>query len=288
MAGKYTDAEREARGQYQKDGSWYTSSGYRIRTGGTVRDEDAKEGSASSALSGTLKSLREQKKEIERQTADAARQAYLKRMLAEKALPQQLSAAGMTGGLEDRTRTKLQTEYDRQQKELLRQRDEAAKTIDEQIKAEKRALREMKSSTGEEMINASFYSADDVLNLEKELLLDDEENRGARSVLEVKKKEKPNYSGNANKKKGSENRQPSGARQRNIGHVDAEEHSRISKKSTGKPKTNGYVKKSSADGVGAAVVGGIAAGYLFYRGMRLLPSLLPVAWWTIPANLMVP
>ena len=190
MAGKYTDAEREARGQYQKDGSWYTSSGYRIRTGGTVRDEDAKEGSASSALSGTLKSLREQKKEIERQTADAARQAYLKRMLAEKALPQQLSAAGMTGGLEDRTRTKLQTEYDRQQKELLRQRDEAAKTIDEQIKAEKRALREMKSSTGEEMINASFYSADDVLNLEKELLLDDEENRGARSVLEVKKKEK--------------------------------------------------------------------------------------------------
>lgn len=37
-------------------------------------------------------------------------------------------------------------------------------------------------------------------------------------------------------------------------------------------------------GTGAAV----SAGYLIYRGVRMLPSLLPPLWWTIPANAMVP
>jgi hypothetical protein len=39
---------------------------------------------------------------------------------------------------------------------------------------------------------------------------------------------------------------------------------------------------------GAAVGAGIGVGYLIYRGVRLLPSLFPAAWPTIPANLAIP
>lgn len=40
-----------------------------------------------------------------------------------------------------------------------------------------------------------------------------------------------------------------------------------------------------------AVAGGVAAvglGYLIYRGIRMIPSLAPPLWWTIPGNLAVP
>jgi len=36
---------------------------------------------------------------------------------------------------------------------------------------------------------------------------------------------------------------------------------------------------------GAAAVG---AGYLIYRGIRMLPSLFPPLWWTIPGNAAIP
>ena len=38
-------------------------------------------------------------------------------------------------------------------------------------------------------------------------------------------------------------------------------------------------------GTGIVVFGG---GYLIYRGLRMLPSLIPSMWWTIPANLATP
>jgi hypothetical protein len=42
----------------------------------------------------------------------------------------------------------------------------------------------------------------------------------------------------------------------------------------------------------AVAAGGAAAtvgvGYLIYRGIRLLPSLFPPLWWTIPENLAIP
>jgi len=31
-----------------------------------------------------------------------------------------------------------------------------------------------------------------------------------------------------------------------------------------------------------------AAGYAIYRGLRMLPSLAPPLWWTIPANIVTP
>jgi Toxin with a conserved tryptophan and TIP tripeptide motif len=38
------------------------------------------------------------------------------------------------------------------------------------------------------------------------------------------------------------------------------------------------------------VAGGLAigAGYVIYRGLRMLPSLLPPLWWTLPANALAP
>jgi hypothetical protein len=40
---------------------------------------------------------------------------------------------------------------------------------------------------------------------------------------------------------------------------------------------------------GVAVVGGtVAAGYLIYRVARMIPSLFPPLWWTIPANAVIP
>lgn len=87
------------------------------------------------------------------------------------------------------------------------------------------------------------------------------------------------------KRHGSKERQPTGQRERNIGHYKGEEHGR-------RAKGNRGVKKSDVVenvGKGLAVVGGTAAvGYAAYRGLRMLPSLAPPLWWTIPANIVVP
>jgi RHS repeat-associated protein len=48
------------------------------------------------------------------------------------------------------------------------------------------------------------------------------------------------------------------------------------------PSTNKAVDKA------VKVTAGIGAAYIAYRGLRLLPSLAPPLWWTIPANLAVP
>ena len=38
----------------------------------------------------------------------------------------------------------------------------------------------------------------------------------------------------------------------------------------------------------AKVVAGVGIGYLIYRGIRLLPSLLLPLWWTLPYNAVTP
>ena len=45
---------------------------------------------------------------------------------------------------------------------------------------------------------------------------------------------------------------------------------------------------SSAGTTVAAVVAGVGAGYIAYRCLRMLPSLAPPLWWTIPANAVTP
>ena len=49
------------------------------------------------------------------------------------------------------------------------------------------------------------------------------DNIGFSDIIQYAKKEKPNYTPNPNKRKGSERRRPSGERERNVGHPDGEE-----------------------------------------------------------------
>ncbi|MFK7643173.1 hypothetical protein ACI43T_11890 [Neisseria oralis] len=36
------------------------------------------------------------------------------------------------------------------------------------------------------------------------------------------------------------------------------------------------------------IAGGVGAGYLIYRGVRMIPSFFPALWWTIPVNAVTP
>ena len=108
-------------------------------------------------------------------------------------------------------------------------------------------------------------------------------------IVLMSNRKKPNFTENPNKRKGSERRRPTGDRERNVGHPNGEEHSRVPKGSGGRAK--GHRRMESSEDIGKAVVGGAAAlgaGYLIYRGVRMLPSLLPALWWTIPANIATP
>ena len=88
------------------------------------------------------------------------------------------------------------------------------------------------------------------------------------------------------KRRGSDERKPQGSRERNVAHPNGEEHSRTAKGNRG-PKVNRNTVNDV--GKGLAVVGGAAAaGYIIYRGVRMLPSLVPPLWWTIPANVAIP
>ena len=51
------------------------------------------------------------------------------------------------------------------------------------------------------------------------------------------------------------------------------------------PQPQGENNASEIIIAGTIVVSG---GYLIYRGLRMLPSLLPPFWWTIPKNLVIP
>lgn len=49
------------------------------------------------------------------------------------------------------------------------------------------------------------------------------------------------------------------------------------------PALNGITGEDVAKGAGI-----VAGGYIVYRVVRMLPSLIPVLWPTIPANLAIP
>ena len=50
------------------------------------------------------------------------------------------------------------------------------------------------------------------------------------------------------------------------------------------PGDTEFAKCDSNCSNAAKVVAGVGIGYLIYRGIRLLPSLLPPLWWTLPYN----
>jgi hypothetical protein len=55
-----------------------------------------------------------------------------------------------------------------------------------------------------------------------------------------------------------------------------------------KPKEKGCEVKDNTTKIVVVGAGAVVAGYLIYRGIRMLPSLLPPLWWTIPANAAIP
>ncbi|MBQ2614705.1 MAG: hypothetical protein IJB80_05205 [Clostridia bacterium] len=89
------------------------------------------------------------------------------------------------------------------------------------------------------------------------------------------------------KRHGNENRQPQGSRERNVGHPNGEEHSRTPKGNRGPRIRRSEIMKNVGKGL-VVTDGTAAAGYLIYRGIRMLPSLIPGLWWTIPANIATP
>lgn len=56
---------------------------------------------------------------------------------------------------------------------------------------------------------------------------------------------------------------------------------------TKKPRGDAHNFGNIGVGIGVGVGVGIG-GYAIYRGIRMLPSLLPPLWWTIPANVTIP
>lgn len=141
MAGKYTDEERIARGQYQDDnGDWYTSSGYKIRMSDAapVRDEDetaaylgtgtnsglisrgdepyraqidALESAMQEQRDALKKAYSQNAEELQNSTAAAKRQAYAAKMQGLRDLPAAMGAAGYHGGVTETAAQGLETEY---------------------------------------------------------------------------------------------------------------------------------------------------------------------------------
>lgn len=100
-------------------------------------------------------------------------------------------------------------------------------------------------------------------------------------------KDKPNFTPRKDKRHGSEKRQPSGERERNVAHPNGEEHSRV-------PKGNGIKRESSHEENSSLNITDtiietaktVGVGYVIYRIARLLPSFgLP---FTLPVNLATP
>ena len=94
----------------------------------------------------------------------------------------------------------------------------------------------------------------------------------------LSKKAKPNFTSKkdqGNSRKGSEDRQKTGARERNVGHKEGEEHSRVPKGNNG--GFNRISTENTAEAVGWATAGTILY-MIISEGSRLIPirNLIPI------------
>ena len=90
-------------------------------------------------------------------------------------------------------------------------------------------------------------------------------------------KEKPNFVPNPNKRKGSGDRQPTGDRERNVGHPNGEEHSRVPKGNRGVRRIEATVGIVAASLVIAVLVADNATGVGIADDVALGPT--AVIWW---------
>lgn len=77
--------------------------------------------------------LNAQKNTVDQQFTDAARQAYIQKMNSEKNLGQQMTAAGLSGGLTESSRLALESGYGNNLNSLTQSRDNALNEIDSSI-----------------------------------------------------------------------------------------------------------------------------------------------------------
>ena len=97
------------------------------------------------------------------------------------------------------------------------------------------------------------------------------------TVVVKSTKQKPNFTPNPNKRKGSENRQPTGERERNVGHPEGEEHSRVAKGNNRVRRTQALLGVTATSLVIVAIVADDATLVGIINDTVLLPTI--VAWW---------
>lgn len=90
-------------------------------------------------------------------------------------------------------------------------------------------------------------------------------------------KEKPNFIPTPNKRKGSGDRQPTGDRERNVGHPNGEEHSRVPKGNRGVRRIEATVGIVAASIVLVVLIVDDATGVGTVDDMALAP--VSVIWW---------
>ena len=90
-------------------------------------------------------------------------------------------------------------------------------------------------------------------------------------------KEKPNFVPNPNKRKGSEDRQPTGDRERNVGHPNGEEHSRVPKGNRGVRRIEATVGIVASSLVIVVLVANDVTGVGVADDVALGPT--AVIWW---------
>jgi hypothetical protein len=77
---------------------------------------------------------------------------------------------------------------------------------------------------------------------------------------------------------------------KNSGKPDSEGHRTEGKNQRNNPRKHSSADDDKSEMVDTAIKVGVTvgAGYLIYRGIRMIPSLFPPLWPTIPANLVIP
>lgn len=93
----------------------------------------AEEARKQAAINQGVNTLNSQKPVLEQQYQDAAQQAYLQMMQSRKALPQIMSAQGLSGGLSESSLVDLDASYGQNLNALRQQRDQGLAGIDSDI-----------------------------------------------------------------------------------------------------------------------------------------------------------
>lgn len=117
-------------------GSSGASGGY--STGNPYTDalyaqQQAAEQRIQAQIDSAVNRLEGQKSDVDQQYNDAARQAYINKMLSQRDMGQQLAASGITGGLSESSRIGLENQYSENLNSLTQNRNNALNEIDMNI-----------------------------------------------------------------------------------------------------------------------------------------------------------